>query len=363
MRIAFVLLGDLDRVSGGFIYDRMLVEGLRARGHAVDVVPLPWRGRTHRGGAVAHLASNLRPFPRDLARYDVVVEDELCHAAVFARNRRLRRAGVPVVALVHNLSGASPRRPGGAVAAAIERRYLRSVDGLVAVCESTLREARAPLLRDVPAVVAPAGRDHLPARRPDAAAVAARARAAGPLRVLCPAAVVRSKGAHRLLEAMARAGHASLELDLAGSVDDDPAHVRRLRALAARLGLEGRVRLHGLLRGEALWALYASCHVLALPSDREAYPLAAVEGLGFGLPVLVTDRGGARELVGAGPQGRCLAPDVTAAWADALATLQLDRGALARAGRAALDRHAALGTWAEVASRVETLCSRVAVRV
>jgi glycosyltransferase involved in cell wall biosynthesis len=358
MRIAFVLLGDLDRVSGGFLYDRMLVERLRARGHAVDVVALPWRRRAR---AVADVASNLRSFPRDLASYDVVVEDELCHAAVFARNRRLRRAGVPVVALVHNVSSAAPRaRPNG-VASVIERRYLRSVDGLVAVCESTLRHARAPLVRDVPAVVAPAGRDHLPAARPDAAAVAERARRAGPLRVLCAAAVVPWKGAHRLLEAVARAGRTSIEVDLAGALDADPAYVRRVRALAARLGIEARVRLHGLLRGDALWALYASSHVLVLPSDSESYPLAAIEGLGFGLPVVVTDRGGGRELVGAGPQGRCLPPNDTASWASALATFDADREALARAGHAALERHAALGTWDEVASRVETLCARVAV--
>jgi glycosyltransferase involved in cell wall biosynthesis len=356
MRIAFVLPGDLDRVSGGYLYDRMLVERLRARGHAVDVVSLPGRER-----GLSALASNLRAFPRDLAGYDVVVEDELCHAAVFARHQRVRRAGVPIIALVHNLSAAFRAR--GGVAAAIERRYLRSVDGLVAVCESTLRDARAPLVRDVPAVVAPAGRDHLPSVRPDAPAVASRARAGGPLRVLCSGAVVPAKGLHRLLQALARAGRPSIELDVAGAVDVDPAYVRRLRALAARLGVAARVRLHGLLRGDGLWALYATSQVLALPSDREAYPLAAIEALGFGLPVLATDRGGAREVVGAGPQGRCLPPDDTAAWAGALAAFDADRGALARAGRAALERHAALGTWDEVASRVETLCARVSVQL
>jgi glycosyltransferase involved in cell wall biosynthesis len=363
MRIAFMLLGDLDRVSGGFIYDRMLVERLRARGHAVDVVPLPWRSRTR------SVTANLRPLPPVLAEADVVVQDELCHAAVFARNRQLRRAGVPVIALVHNLGNLEPRSRAAALARALERRYLRTVDGIVAVCESTLRDARAPLVRDVPTVVAPAGRDHLPARRPDAAAVATRAHAPGPLRVLSSAAVVRGKGLHRLVEAVARQNGQQnsqsggpIELDVAGALDADRVQTRRVRALVERLGVGARVRLHGLLHGDALWALYERAHVLALPSDREAYPLAVVEALGFGLPVLVTDRGGAREALGSGPQGRCLSPEDGAAWSAALGAFGADRAQLARASRAALERFAALGTWDDVASRVEALCVRAAVR-
>src|SRR4051812_132667 len=217
MRIAFVLVGDLDRVSGGFIYDRMLVERLRARGHAVDVVPLPWRSRARA------VTANLRALPPVLAHADVVLQDELCHAAVFGRNGQLRRAGIPVVALVHNLGSLEPRGRGRSVARALERRYLRTVDGIVAVCESTLRDARAPLVRDIPVVVAPAGRDHLPARRPDGPAVARRARAPGPLRVLSSAAVVRAKGLHRLVEAIAKAP-AAIEVDVAGALDVDKAY-------------------------------------------------------------------------------------------------------------------------------------------
>jgi glycosyltransferase involved in cell wall biosynthesis len=355
LRIAFVLLGDLDRVSGGFIYDRMLVERLRARGHVVDVVTLPWRSRTR------SVTSNLRSLPPELSQADVVLQDELAHAAMFARNGQLRRAGIPVVALVHNLGSLEPRGRGRGVARALERRYLRTVDGIVAVSESTLRDARAELVRDVPFVVAPAGGDHLPAKRPDGAAVVKRARAAGPLRVLSSATVARAKGLHRLVEALARAP-GDIVLDVAGALDVEPVYTRRVRSLVARRGLEDRVRLHGLLRGDALWALYAEAHVLALPSDREAYPLAVVEALGFGLAVLVTDRGGAREALGEGPQGRALPPDEPGPWADALAGFAADRAGLARAGRAALDRFGALGTWNDVASRVEALCARAAVR-
>src|SRR5450432_940410 len=352
-----MLLGELEGVSGGFLYDRMLVERLRARGHVVDVVSVPWRAHAR------SVAANLRPLPPVLAEADVVLQDELCHAAVFPRNGQLRRAGIPIVALVHNLAHVQPSTRNRSVARALERRYLRAVDGIVAVCGSTLRDARAPLERDVPTVVASAGRDHVPAARPDAAAVAARAHASGPLRVLSSAAVIRAKGLHRLLEALALAAPGStIELDVAGALDADGVYVPRVRAIVGRLGLGARVRLHGLLRGDPLWSLYARAHVLALPSDREAYPLAVVEALGFGLPVLVTDRGGAGEVLGEGMQGCCLSPDNLAAWSAALEAFDVHRAALARAGVAALARFAALGTWDDVALRVEGLCARAAVR-
>ena len=44
MRIALVIYGRPDQISGGFIYDRALVAALAARGHQVDVVSLPWHG-------------------------------------------------------------------------------------------------------------------------------------------------------------------------------------------------------------------------------------------------------------------------------------------------------------------------------
>ena len=355
MRIAFVLLGELDRVSGGFLYDRMLVERLRARGHVVDVVSLPWASRARA------VASNLRPLPRALARADVVVEDELCHAAVFTHNRQLRRAGIPVVALVHNLAHAAPggghRPAGGGARAALPAHRRRARRRLR---QHAARRARVPRARHPHGRRAPRPRSHSPPAPPRRRRPAARARADGPLRVLFSAAVVRAKGLDRLLEALARTS--AIELDVAGALDVDRAHVRRVRTLAARLDLTPRVRLHGLLRGDALWALYARSHVLALPSEREAYPLAVVEALGFGLPVLVTDRGGAREVLGEGPQGRCLAPDDVDAWAAALAAFAGDRALLARAGRAALDRFATLGTWDDVAARVEEICGRAAVR-
>ena len=43
MRLGLILYGNLTMQSGGFLYDRLLVEHLRRRGHEVQEISLPWR--------------------------------------------------------------------------------------------------------------------------------------------------------------------------------------------------------------------------------------------------------------------------------------------------------------------------------
>jgi glycosyltransferase involved in cell wall biosynthesis len=347
MRLGFVITGSLDLVSGGFLYDRMLIQALRARGVEVDLVELPWDGF---GRA---LVENFRPWPvaDDDAAVDVVVQDELCHPAVFARNRRWRGRGVPVVGLVHNLAN-PPGVRGPRLRAAIERRYLSELDAVIAVCDATLADVRAVAGPPRASVVARAGRVE-PAPAIDVATVERRSQEGGPLRLLVSGTVMRHKGLLRLVEALAALPAGSFTLDVAGSVDAEPAYVAAVERAALRRGLAGRLRLHGELRGDPLWELYRRSQVLVLPSDREAYSLACLEAMAFGLPVLVTDRGGMAELVTPGEDGFLLSPDDAAAWAATVQRLAADRRELAALSRAALTRHARHGTWADTAAVVE----------
>ena len=352
MRIAFVVYGGLDQVSGGFLYDRQVVRGLRDFGHTVEVVALPWwdYGRA--------LAANLAPLPPGLDRSDVVIEDELIHPAVFMRHRRLQAARVPIVSLVHNLASRQPSTRGRWLVRACERAYLRSVDGVVAVSESALRDVRQEGGQELTATVVYAGRDHV---RPsvDEGAVVVRAFGSGPLRIACVGVVAPHKGVHRLLDALATLTDADIVLDVAGSLKNEPRYVQRLREQAAGHGLEKRVHFHGQLDELALHAMLTRSHVFALPSDRESYPISAIEALGFGLPLLITSQGGTDEVLGGAPCGQLLDPDDTAAWAAALDRLSRDRRALSMQGQAALGRYRAHGTWRETARGVQSLCERV----
>src|SRR3546814_17186197 len=71
----------------------------------------------------------------------------------------------------------------------------------------------------------------------------------------------------------------------------------RLDALIVRLGLTDRVRLLGAVPHADLPRLIAAADVSALASSSEGLANAWVESLACGTPVVITDAGGARELV------------------------------------------------------------------
>lgn len=360
LRIAFVVNGSLAQVSGGFIYDRALIAALRAAGHQLDVCELP---RQTYAGAVAHslaragwrrASRGALASPPAAVTHDAVIHDELIHPSAFLLDGGVAGAprGKVLLALVHNLRSNQPAERLPAIKTRVERRYLTTVDGVVAVCAQTLGDARSLAGRFLPGVVVYPGRDHV-APTLDGAFVALRCREPGPLRVLHVAAVRPHKGLARLLAALALARDGGLDfvLDVVGSLDVRR-YERALRSQVAHAGLDGRVRFHGQRTGTELQTFFRRCQVFALPSDREAYSLACLEALGFGLPILATSSGGLGEMVTSGTQGLLLDPHDTAAWAQALQRLGAERDALAVMAEAALARYGAHSTWREAAADV-----------
>lgn len=89
---------------------------------------------------------------------------------------------------------------------------------------------------------------------------------------------------------------------LAGSGPD----LAELRSLAADLGLADRVHF-GQLSPVQLATALASADAMALPSAREGMANAWIEALACGTPLVITDVGGAREVVRSAAAGRLVA--------------------------------------------------------
>ncbi len=366
MHIAFAIPGNLELVSGGFVYDRALAAALAGLGHRVDVVSLPWLGY---GRAIASGLFPLPPAWGTASPFDVIVEDELAHPSLWKLGKRCTRersrrdpGHPPRVALTHNLRSSQPSEACAPLKALVEHRYLTGVDGIIAVCADTMAGVRTLVDgRPLAALVALPGRDHVHPNV-DGEWVWTRSHRPGPFRILHVAALAPHKGLARLLEAVARLRDVDFQVDVVGSLTQHPRYVRRMNSLAMDLGLGGRVLWHGEQRGSDLWNRYRESHVMALPSDREAYALSCLEALGFGLPVVATTRGGLAEMFASqagADAGVLLDPDDVAAWTTTLRALSLDRARLAERGRAALAVYGGHKTWRDVAINVQDFLSAV----
>jgi len=85
--------------------------------------------------------------------------------------------------------------------------------------------------------------------------------------------------------------------------------------------LRGRVELLGELDREQLKLEHARADFLVLPSYREGVPRSVIEGMAGGLPALVTDVRGSRELVRHGVNGLVVPPREPAALARGLSAM------------------------------------------
>ncbi len=149
----------------------------------------------------------------------------------------------------------------------------------------------------------------------DRAAAKAALGVSGPL-LLSVGALLPRKGHALVIEALARLPRGTLMI-----VGQGPERAA-LEALAAARGLSDRVRLLGPRPHEDLPALAAAADVGVLASVSEGLANAWVESLACGTPIVISDVGGARELVDRPAAGRLVARDpaaIAAAVAELLA--------------------------------------------
>jgi glycosyltransferase involved in cell wall biosynthesis len=264
MKIGFVIYGSLDTVSGGYLYDRKLVEYLRARGDDVEIISLPWRNYA------AHLTDNFRfQLPPDL---DIMIQDELNHPSLIGANRR--KHPYPIISLVHHLR-CSELRPAwqNAFYRFVERKYLQNVDGFIFNSKTTGGVVTRLIESSKPSVVAYPPTDRF-GEAISKEKIMERARG-NELRVLFLGNVIYRKGLHTLLTALSRimrTDNLRYKLDVIGGLHAEPTYASEMQKYVALNGLSSTVRFHGALDNEPLVEIYRHtswlCHramkVLAL---------------------------------------------------------------------------------------------------
>ncbi len=129
-------------------------------------------------------------------------------------------------------------------------------------------------------------------------------------------------------------------------------------AMARRLGVRDRVEFRGPVPREALRAVYADADVLVVPSLAEGHPLAPMEALACGTPVVGSDLPGLRQTVEEGVNGVLVPARDSAALARALCGVVGDEEVLdrmSRAARGSIERF----SWDRRVAEFESLVARL----
>jgi glycosyltransferase involved in cell wall biosynthesis len=200
----------------------------------------------------------------------------------------------------------------------------RGADIVVAVSRAVARQ-----VVDGPARVIYAGVAVPPVDPP-----APRRREAGELVLGTAGRIVELKGLADLLQAAAalRSEFPGLRLEIAGS---GPQRADLERTIA-RLGLGDRVAFLGWVRD--LPPTLAGWDAFVLPSLEEGFPIAALDAMAAGLPVVATAVGGVPELIEDGRTGWLVTPGDAEALAARLRLVLSDPASRARVGTAGRTR-------------------------
>ncbi|MFN8465136.1 MAG: glycosyltransferase family 4 protein [Caldilineaceae bacterium] len=283
------------------------------------------------------------------APVDLMLQDELNHPSLLWANFRQRSTDrrYPVAAIIHHLRSSELEHAPllHYLYRNIERLYLNSVDALLCNSETTRNAVEQLLDRERPAHVAYPAANHLPAAEPavDLAALTARSRASGPLRILFVGNLIPRKGLEQLLAALAQLPAGFWQLTVVGSQDADYDYTNTVRARCSGFS-KGAVQFLGRVGDTELIDQYRTHHVLAVPSY-EGFGIVYLEAMRFGLPVIASTAGAAREIVTHGENGFLVRPQDTRALPHYLYSLYSNRERLLVMSFAARRRYTQHPTW------------------
>jgi glycosyltransferase involved in cell wall biosynthesis len=332
--VAFAVPGDLATPTGGYRYDRRIIQELRRLGWQVDVLNLgdgfPFPSATERAIALAVLSTVPDGCP--------VVLDGLAFGALPEAGGL--RSRTPLIALVHQplaldcgLDRAQASRfltsERAALAAAARVVVTSESTGRIVIADYGVQSRRVSVVRP--------GNDHVPPAHGSTDTM---------VRLLSVGSVVPVKGYDVLIAALATIADLPWRLTIAGDLTRNRSAATRLDSDISGHGLGDRVAVLGALPPERIRELYLASDIFVLASRFEGYGMALAESVAHGLPVVSTRAGAIPDTIPAGT-GLLVPPNDVAALAQALRRLIADRAERRRLAENARRAAAQLPTWQE----------------
>lgn len=341
----FAIPGDISTPTGGYRYDRRVMEELRLLGWNMRHLPLP-------GDFPAPSEASLHETERLLGttpKNALIFFDGLALGAL--PSEMLDRVPRRYIALVHHPlaleTGVSKER--AEVLARLEREALKRVLHVVVTSQPT-----ADLLVQDFGVA----RDRITVAEPGTESVN-RARGDKTIRLLGVGSITPRKGFDTLVAALSKIADLGWECRIAGSLDRDLTATENLRREIAEANLQDRAHLLGALTDEALANEYDRATLFVLPSHFEGYGMAFTEAMARGLPIVACEGGAVTTTVPA-DAGEFVAPGDAKALAEKLRWLLTNPDEIRKRSDASWKHAANLPRWKDAALKIAAVLKNAA---
>lgn len=278
----FAIPGDLKSPTGGYAYDRRVLELLPAFGVSIRHLRLA--------------ASFPNPTPKDIADTDRLIAATPASATILfdglafgaLPERSLVCGGRRLIAVVHHplyLETGLPHQRKVELKDS-ETAALQRANQVVVTSRATARILSSELGLDTQKItVAEPGTD--PARRATGTGA--------PLHILAVGAVSPRKNYDSLIVSLAALKDLDWRLTIAGALDRHPQAVQLLNDTITEKGLTDRVTLAGKVVPATLDRFYESADLFVSASLFEGYGMVIAEAMARGLPIVTTTGGAAAE--------------------------------------------------------------------
>ncbi|MEM7214563.1 MAG: glycosyltransferase family 4 protein [Pseudomonadota bacterium] len=347
MNILFIIPGDINLPTGGYRYDRAIIEEWRRMNLSVELLSL----EGNFPGISEHEKQDTLQQIRDIPNYDIAVVDGLAGGA-HPEMLRLLSKKIPAVALIHHPLCMENGLDQDTISAlhSSEAEGLQHVSGIITTSPETSKTVISLFGISESSVhhVLPGVNRSVTSTPSDA----------GPANLLCVGSVIERKGHLVLIEALASLAHLDWHLHCIGKTDFQPDLFAKITNLIEEEKLDDRITFYGAVDEEELEKAYSTAHVFVLPSLFEGYGMAYAEAIVRGLPVIGTRAGAIPDTV---PErcGILVEPGDVGKLAEALQTMISEPGKRRSVRSACLSEAGRFPTWRDSASKFASILGEI----
>ncbi|MCI5105473.1 MAG: glycosyltransferase family 4 protein [Pseudomonadales bacterium] len=345
--VYFAYPGDLNTLTGGYHYDRRLIEGLRGQGITVHLLSLPAVAPSPQPEALAEIDERVAALPDGA----LLLVDGLA-LGVLDKLAQKEAKRLRLVALCHHPLGLE-----AGLSADLEAQLIASETAALACCRGVIVTSGHTKRILMAQFALPA--EKICVALPGTEAVSFAPCNGEPPLLLCIASLIPRKGHDVLIKALSSLADLPWQARLVGGDEFAPQWAAGLRAQVEAAGLEARICFAGAVSD--VLPEYQRADVFVLPSRFEGYGMVFAEALAAGLPVVAGRAGAVPDVLqdGDSTAGILVGPEDSAALAEALRELLSDSAVRQHYQLAARRAAGRLPTWSDTAALVATELDRL----